>query len=220
MRGLCARAHVILWCTAVFSRAAAATEADAPPVSKPPETPPTHIYAEATLGISKPDLSSEELLPAAVGKPTGGVASVGAGLRWRSVAVGPRVWGGVFGQGMSAEGILGEFAWKVLESKLLYFALRVGAGYAHVQSINLSRFGLGTYGGGGLDISASPVFGIALPSGLSLGLGLRWETVVLARPALGPCDDAHGCNGVFYPDQAGRGAIGFLGSEIVASQDF
>ena len=68
-------------------------------------------------------------------------------------------------------------------------------------------------------VSGGPLFSWVVQRRLALGLGARLESVFLARPPVGPCDDAHGCNGVFYPDERSRGMISFIPFEVTVTYD-
>lgn len=204
-------------CTTLLVPHAAAAPKDSKDEVPPP--PVRHFFVEAGVGYSKAEFFGE-LAPPSVSRPAGGVGNVAVGLLWKSLGFGPRLWGGLFSRGTTAWGIGGEISWRVINGGLIRLTARFSGGYARVNAINLEQVGLGTYGGGGFDFGAGPTFTWQATKDFAIGLGARFEMIFLTRPPLGPCDDAHGCDGVFYPDERGEGGIGFLDTEITATQDF
>jgi hypothetical protein len=210
------RSMRLLLCLALCARAGDAEPAN----GRGPEAAHRSFFVEVAAGYSKGQLFSHSLVPRSFASPIGGGGALSAGVLWKTLGFGPRVWGWIYDRGMTSYGIAGEVTWRLFESARARVTAHLSAGYGGVNSINLERAGLRTYDAGGFDLGIGPTIAWLPLEGFALGLGARSEWLFVSRPVLGPCDDAHGCDGVFYPNESAGGLVSFFGAELSAAYDF
>lgn len=175
---------------------------------------------DGAIGHASTELSGEQVLPRAAHPPVGAVASATIALGWKWIAFGPRVSAGAYEHGMRSWAVHAELQARLVEEDEYRLTFRASVGHAWIRDIGLQDLGLGTYDARGVAIGFGPALSWRMNRRTALGAGARLETVFVTRPAVGPCDDAHGCNGVFYPNESGRGGIGFIVAELIATHDF
>jgi hypothetical protein len=184
-----------------------------------PVPAPGYLFVDATFAASNGELAAESVLPRAAGQLYG--ASVGStlGVRLKSFGVGARYWLAAYNGGTAVRGVTGELHYRLIDKEKYRFTFGLGAGRAWIDHVDLRRLNLGTYDSSGLAVSLSSLYSWVIDRRVALGAGMRLESVYFERPPLGPCDDAHGCNGVFYPDESAQGGIAFVNIELVATYD-